>query len=70
MFWFNVETGEVRESETSPWLAQESMGPYETEDLARHALALAAARNAEADEEKSAELDEWDRADAEWERNW
>lgn len=71
-YWFNVETKEVRESDTSPWLANESMGPYETKELAENALLMAAARTANADEEKKAEAgdDEWDREDAEWENNW
>lgn len=71
-YWFNIETKEVRESDSSPWLANESMGPYESEDLARNALLMAEARNANADEEKRSEdvQDDWDREDADWKKNW
>lgn len=48
-FWFNPGTGEVEEGLQSPWT--DRMGPYATREEAQQALARAADRTEDWDEE-------------------
>ena len=56
-YWYNIETGQV-ESEENRSRGADVMGPYESEDEARNALATARA--------KTEEWDEQDRREQEW----
>lgn len=53
-WYFNVATGEVTQGKQSGW--ENRMGPYDSEEEARHALDIAEQRNAAAD----AQDDAWD----------
>lgn len=46
-FWFNTKTRQVERGRQSAW--DNRMGPYDTEEEARHALDAAAERSAEWD---------------------
>ncbi|MGO1622553.1 hypothetical protein [Flaviflexus sp.] len=56
-YWYNTKTGQVEVGQQSPWT--DIMGPYDTEEEARHALANAAERNETFDEEEEAWEDDW-----------
>ncbi|AIG64475.1 hypothetical protein CATYP_07625 [Corynebacterium atypicum] len=53
-WYFNPKTKEVTQGQAGPW--DDRMGPYATEEEARHALDLAAKRN-----------DAFDEQDEQWE---
>ena len=55
-YWYNVDTGQV-ETDANRSRAEQVMGPYETEEEARNALARA--------HEKT---EKWDEADREWDK--
>lgn len=72
-YWFNSETHDVAEGETSPWGWQETMGPYHTADDARAAFAIADVRNVVADSQDRAweaawegDKDDWDKQSDDW----
>lgn len=52
-YWYNVKTGQVEYGPESNW--ENRMGPYDTEDQAKAALARAAQRNRD-----------WDTDDEDW----
>ncbi|HRC40850.1 methionine aminopeptidase [Nostocoides sp.] len=53
-FWYNVVTGQV-ESDDNRSMADDVLGPYETQDEASRALEIAATKTKQ-----------WDQDDAEW----
>lgn len=55
-YWYNLQTGQVEKGMQSAWDTR--MGPYDTEEEARHALQTAR-KNTEA----------WDSQDQNWENN-
>ena len=55
-FWYNVRTGQV-ETDANRSIGEHVMGPYDTEEEARHALETARART-----------EKWDEEDEEWEQ--
>ncbi|HET6667099.1 MAG TPA: methionine aminopeptidase [Intrasporangium sp.] len=55
-FWYNVRTGQV-ETDANRSIGERVMGPYDTEEEARHALETARART-----------EKWDEEDREWEQ--
>ncbi len=62
-YWFNIESGQV-ESEENRSRGADVMGPYDTEDEARNALATARAKTEEWDEENRLEQEWPDGADS------
>lgn len=52
-YWYNTKTKQVEKGAASPW--ENRMGPYDTADEARNALAHAAENSAD-----------WDAEDREW----
>lgn len=56
-YWYNTRTGDVEKGRQSGWA--DLMGPYATEEEARDALKIAAARNRA-----------FDTAQEEWESDW
>ena len=49
-YWYNIESGQV-EPDESKSAGENLMGPYDTEEQARNALASAAERTAQWDQE-------------------
>lgn len=57
-WWYNLSTGEVEHGAVSGWLSR--VGPFDTEQEARSALELAAARTKYWDEQEEREREEDD----------
>ncbi|AKK09287.1 hypothetical protein HCH15_07000 [Corynebacterium testudinoris] len=63
-WFFDPQTGDVQQGKEGGW--ENRMGPYDSREEAADALKIAAARNAEADEEDSEDND-WGEP-ASWEK--